>query len=221
MALSPLDQLGSQFTSRRLFYPSAGDDLLDPIKTFLPHVDDFWFVDITYGLRSNALTEPSYQCVDVSNEVLRGVTIKRKLDFRIRVQTERYAHVPTGRRFTVNMCKGRGYNAFRVAIRDRGKRLSVFYYRGDSMGEGGSGFYWLRKGAVARIVLAQLDPCAVVVSDGSNAMSQFSRYRRNLALGADAVAKCKSFEYGGRRLECIDYLGQRNGSTLAWRVENV
>jgi hypothetical protein len=208
----------SRFQSRRLFYPSAGADISDPIHAFVAYVDEFWFVDSSYDWAEPLLAHSSYRHDATDRSELSGITLKRKAPITVRIRSESYTHLPTGRIFVVNACCGRGYDTFRAAFRERKRFLSVFFYRGDSPGESGSGFDWLKRKMI-RHVFAQLDPNAIIVSDGSNAIPQLSAFHRDNTVGSDAVAKSRSFTFLDRQLTCIGYLGERYGPTLVWRAD--
>ena len=208
----------SRLKSRRLFYPSAGSDFSTPIASFLPYIDEFWFADINYDLTKPLLTQKDYQLNSRHPSKLSGTTLRRNEPFTVEVSSESYTHLPTSRVFLANVCCGRGYDTFRVAFQDTKRLLSVFFYRGDSPGEGGSGFRWLRK-PMLKYVLAQLDPHAIIVSDGSCAMRNLSQFHGDGSVGIGAVSKSKSFKYRERHFECIGYLGERYGPTLAWSVD--
>lgn len=209
----------SQLESRRLFYPSAGSDILVPICEFTPYIDEFWFSDVSYTIDKPLLEHADYHRDSTTRSQLSGLTLRRSLPFRIQVSSERYIHVPTGRVFVANACCGRGYDCFRAAFKEPAKLLSVFFYRGDSQGDGGSGFSWLRR-PIIKYVFAQLDRHAIIVSDGSNAMAKLSKFHRDSAIGSDAVRKCESFDVCGRHLKCIGYVGDRYGPTLVWSVDS-
>jgi hypothetical protein len=94
------------------------------------------------------------------------------------------------------------------------QRLSIFFHRGDSDGEGGSGFYWLGRKRL-RDVLSCLEPDGVLVSDGSNALRSFRCGRSALQIDQDHIPP--PIEVASRRFACVGYLGDRNGPTLVWK----
>src|SRR4051794_18227136 len=90
---------------------------------------------------------------------------------------------------------GFGQRAFQKEI----SSLGVFFYRGDSEGEGGSGFHWLRRQNL-KVVLNKLISGGLLVTDGSNGGSR--RYRelckyRGGESGEKAVALARSFTRSG------------------------
>jgi hypothetical protein len=218
--MSILNDSCRRFVSRTLFYPSAGTDVNLPVSIFMPYIDEFWFVDITYNLEKSLLTGSDLNLRIESSELcsFSGTTIHSKEPFVVHVRRDTYAHLPTGRKLTVNACRGRGYDVFRVAFRLPKRLISVFFYRGDGSGESGSGFYWLKKPTI-NFVLEQLEPNALLVTDGSNAISHLATFRGNDKIGQIAVTKSRPFILNGRRMRCIAYLGERYGPTLAWQLD--
>ena len=210
----------SQFSNRTLFYPSAGSDFKEPIKTFMPWIDEFWFVDVNYDEKCPRLADVGFRLISSSYFELTGRTISLDYPFRIPVSSQQYLHVPSGREFTANFCRGRGYDAFRSAFRVPQRPLSVFFYRGDSQGEGGSGFMWLKR-RTARYIVDQLDSHSVLVSDGSNAMPELSKFHCNQDIGASAVEESEEFGFRGKQFSCIGYLGERYGPTLVWKLSPI
>ena len=146
--------------------------------------------------------------------------MKRGTQFVVEVYHETYERRQDQRRITVHQCRGRGYDAFRTFLKSRGSSLSIFFYRGDSPGEGGSGFYWLKKDRL-RNVLEVLEDGGLIVSDGSNAVRQLSTFHRYTDLERMTLEKARSFTFASRRFECVGYLGERYGPTLVWQVKKV
>jgi hypothetical protein len=221
-AFTKLQPTCKQFISRQLFYPSSGNDTETPMLAFLPFIDVFWFVDPRYSSNRPLFDESTLGLVSEIRDDRRldGLTIRKSQRFSVDVIQTVYRHIATGRRITVNMCCGRGYDTLRTALRTPGELktpISIFFYRGDSPGESGSGFNWLRK-PVLKHVLEHIEPNGLLVSDGSNAIRNLARFHRNNDVLEQAVAECVSFEKYGRTLKCIAYLGERYGPTLAWQV---
>lgn len=221
-AVTELEPTCKQFISRQLFYPSSGDDTETPLLAFLPFIDVFWFVDQRYSATRPMFDESRLGLVPEirANRRLDGLTIRKSQPFYVDVFQTIYRHVKTGRKLTVNVCGGRGYDTLRAALRTSTELktpISVFFYRGDSPGEGGSKFQWLRK-PVLKHVLEHIEPNGLLVSDGSNAIRDLARFHRNKEVREQSLGECASFKAYGRTLECIAYLGERYGPTLAWRV---
>jgi hypothetical protein len=199
--------------ARTLFYPSAGTDWTVPIDTFLPWIDDFWFVDTSYRLNDQIAQEHLLE--EVSKEEVRGRTIRTGEPFCVSVRRERY-RTPDDGIFTIHTCTGRGYDTLRSVFGATGRKLSVFFHRGDSPGEGGSNFRWLGRRRL-RNVLAYLEPGGLIVTDGSLAIRALRR-RFQADDPADIVSAATPFEAAGRRFICVGYLGERYGPTLVWKT---
>ena len=106
--------------------------------------------------------------------------------------------------------------------------LAVFYYRGDSHGEGGSDQCWLFP-VLFEVVISKLLEGGVVCTDGSNSncwSEALNNYSPFVALGGSQpyfLPKRKIGDrigYGPRILECIGEMeGRHEGSRmLVWRV---
>lgn len=107
--------------------------------------------------------------------------------------------------------------------------LAVFYYRGDSQGEGGSDQRWLWP-VLFEVVISRLLEGGIVCTDGSNSncwSEGLSTYSPFVMLGGNPprfLPRSRvgdKIVYGPRTLECIAELqGKNQGSTmLAWRVK--
>jgi N-formylglutamate amidohydrolase len=213
----PLYALNS-LRARSLFYPSSGSDFLTPIKVFAPWINDFWFVD-SHGHSDRVLNnQTDYRLSRVTREIRRGITLRSKTEFEIKITNEIYHYIDGSHSIQVHWCCGRGYDAFRVIFKLPQKPLSVFFYRGDSPGEGGSGFDWLGKGRL-RNVLEVLEEGGLIVTDGSNCtIDQLKEFHCNSGIGEEAIREAKQFSFAGRVFLCIGYAGERRGPTLIWQV---
>jgi hypothetical protein len=221
-----------------LFYPCSGNDLAVPIEAFSPAITEFWFVDHGYfspghqdtrrygydvaaGLAAPVLAgSPAYEHLDTTVE---GPPEWRRQDRDIIpcIRSERYRHRATGRVITIRRRRGYGFSAFRTEI----DRLGVFFYRGDSLGEGGSGNFWLASDHM-REVCAKLVDGGLIVTDGSNtgggrSYSRLAEWHWSATDRREVVAKAGSFSVDGRTFTCVGYLGQRYGPTLVWQVRKL
>ena len=224
-----LKELCQHFQSRALFYPCAFHDIDTPIGTFLPYINEFWFADVAYNHRRRPTPNVArYPQESRSHFELTGQTIRRRLPYTIPVTSTVYSAPELGCSFKVNLCEGRGYDVFHTVFRKTGRKLSVFFHRGDSEGEGGSDFYWLshyphprgRGKGMFDYVLNSIELDGLIVTDGSNAMPEFAKFHSNNNVGSECVTQCDAFEYSGRRFECVGYLGNRYGPTLVWTTNN-
>ena len=199
--------------ARRLFYPSAGTDWRTPITAFQAWISEFWFVD-THEQDVTALHEICDSVVLIEANRLEGHTLGGKAtEVKIRCFECRIS----GNIITVNLCKGKGYETFRLAFKIPGNRVSVFFHRGDSTGEGGSDFYWLHRRRLPN-VLECLEPGGLIVSDGSLAIPRLAAFHNSSKSGESAFRAATPFEKFGRTFSCVGYLNNRYGPTLVWKV---
>jgi hypothetical protein len=224
-----------------LFYPCSGNDLLTPIRLFAPYVQNFWFVDRAYFIRGHQDTRDygfdrdawRHTPLLVKNSEYRLLEVhiddesyqsQYDPDIKPCVRTEVYEHLPSGNLVTLRKRRGYGFSAFRKEIRS----LGVFFYRGDSQGEGGSGNHWLSKEHI-REVLAKLQNHGLLVLDGSDGTpyrrrdsteyGPFWKYQsRIFTSGQEVKDTCKPFtDTLGNAYTCVGYAGIRYGNTLAWQ----
>lgn len=224
-----------------LFYPCSGNDLITPITLFSPYISNFWFVDRGYftpghqdtrfdGLDAPADEQPPlladnplYRLLDT--RIKGKVSQRRKVDIDPCILTEHYEHLATGKTICIHKRRGYGFSAFRNE--DLGD-LGVFFYRGDSSGEGGSGNHWLKADHMGEI-LAKLLPGGLIVSDGSDGACYYSKgaaygpvlrqYRdskKNIQAIMDEKPAFK--DKLGHQFKCVGYAGHRYGPTLIWQV---
>ena len=107
--------------------------------------------------------------------------------------------------------------------------LSVFFYRHDGSGEGGSDVWWLGE-VLFNAVLTRLLPGGLIVTDGSNCGYYEGSDRGastylpwNAMSGSEPFRRpCRGtqFTYAGWRFKCVsgplrDFLGRRN--TFVWQ----
>lgn len=229
-----------------LFYPCSGNDLMTPIRLFSPFVTDFWFVDRGYFSPGHQDTKrygfdaPADQAKPVlagdADYDLVGTSIRGQPEWPWTVReiepctlTETYRHLPTGRRIKVRRRRGYGFSAFRQEIR----QIGVFFYRGDSPGEGGSGNLWLSPKHINEICSKLIDG-GLLVTDGSQQtqgrrfssgggyrlLAKYHGGRPRPDNPEELVRTTESFmDPKGRTFSCIGYAGERYGPTLAWKVQ--
>jgi hypothetical protein len=227
-----------------LFYPCSGNDLPEPIQFFSPYVTEFWFVDRgyfaprhqdtrNYGLdkpasRHRPLLNHDDEYVHISTQVIGpDYGSERDTDIEPIILRETYDHY-SGQTITVNKRRGYGFSALRTEITS----LGVFFYRGDSAGEGGSGNWWLADAGHVREVLAKLIDNGLMVLDGSDGSQHYRRadsheyasfwkYRKvRLSSPQDALQVCAPFTDSlGNRFTCVGYAGQCYGNTFIWQVK--
>ena len=130
-----------------------------------------------------------------------------------------FVHMASGNEFRVHRRQHRAEDYL-----DELPELGAFFFRGDNPveGEGSSGILWLGRRLFTR-VLSKLLPGGLVVTDGSNlgpnGPERLSEFYHDREVGRTALSLAVPFEYKGRSFECIDYVGEKNGPTLVWRVQ--
>ena len=234
-----------------LFYPCSGADLLTPMALFADKVASFCFADRGYFRPGNqdtrhhgldiAVAEAGPILAPHEEWLLRHRTFEKAEahdddddDFDhdgrhrgIARLTETYHHKASGTEFRVLRSNEDARKVF-DALREP---LGVFFYRGDSLGEGGSGILWNDMPMMER-VLRKLVNGGLLVTDGSNPGEERRRsVGRNLPVLQ--ARDMRSAEEGldwigytfknslGRRLTCVGYAGQRYGATLIWQVVRI
>lgn len=225
-------------TGTSLFYPCSGNDMLVPVQVFSPFVTDFWFVDKGYFSPGNQDTQPYGLDIPADSQspllaedekyefVERRIIGPPQWDSNIRnikpcILSERYLHRPSNTDIDIHRRRGYGFSAFRKEIKSPG----VFFYRGDSQGEGGSGNLWLIPEHLDEVCSKLVDG-GLIVTDGSNyghpkKKRELSKYnfKEINKTGQEIIDSYYPFyDKSGRHFECIGYVGHRYGPTLIWQV---
>lgn len=227
-----------------LFYPSSGNDWKTPIKLFSPIITEFWFVDrgyfhpghcdtCHYGFDAPADKQAPLLKKD-SDYMLIKTGIRGPVSWKWQggyiepcILTETYIHQSSKKQIRIHRRRGYGFSAFRKQIHE----IGVFFYRGDSGGDGGSGNLWLESGHLNEVCEKLLDG-GLIVTDGSNhgrRMSEIRKYGelwKNRGLYGnesgppeELVGSMKTFrDPHGRTFTCIGYAGDRYGPTMIWKV---
>jgi len=233
-----------------LFYPCSGADLQTPMALFADKVSSLYFADHGYfrpghqdtrnhGLdisiaEAGAIPAPngewSFRCRTFEKASRRDDD--EDVDPHVRFSdvaklTETYYHEVVDADFRVL----RSNDDARRVFDKLPDPLGVFFYRGDSLGEGGSGILWNDMPLMER-VLRKLVNGGLLVTDGSNPgdakRQSVGRHRpvlqaremRSAEQGLDWIG-CTFKNTLGRRLTCIGYAGQRYGATLIWQVVRI
>ena len=218
-----------------LFYPCSGNDWRVPIKMFVPYITDFWFVDKGYfnpgsgDTRSYGFDKPAYAVPPLLNSnpdfkflwsTIKGVASWDGYpELEPCLLTEYYKHKPSKREITVRRRRGYGFSAFRRDITS----IGVFFYRGDSPAEGGSGNLWMTPGHINEICDKLIDG-GLIVTDGSqhNKSRQYEAMWRHSEPYEDIIKSSQPFtDKVGRQFTCVGYAGQRYGPTRVWEVSKV
>jgi hypothetical protein len=223
----------------RLFYPCAGRDFRSPIRLFSPRVTDFMFVDRGYfspghqDTRAYGLDAPADKVEPILGDNDRYQLTRVEIDGPVTwnpewrdiepcIRTETYLHRGSGRQVKIRLRRGYGFSAFRKEIDE----LGVFYYRGDSMGEGGSGNFWMAADHV-REILAKLIDGGLIVTDGSQAGRPHQRRpyealstfpRKSGETNYELAQRLAPFYVAPHLFTCVGSVGSRYRRTFAWQV---
>ena len=221
-----------------LFYPCSGDDWQVPVTLFSPYVTDFWFADKAYFLSScrSGFSAPADMQQPLLAKNKRYIFLGKEIsgppewpsgnpDIEPCILTETYRHIQTGREVNIHRRRGYGFSAFEKEIEEVG----VFFYRGDSMGDGGSGNMWLKKERLDKMLDKMLD-FGLIVSDGSDGTlrtrktgtyKEMSKYtNKKLTINPNKiVGEMQSFtDRKGRVFQCVGYAGEKYGPTMIWQI---
>lgn len=95
-------------------------------------------------------------------------------------------------------------------------KLSVFFYRGDSVGESGSGQWWLGP-KLFNFVIDKLLDGGLIITDGSNPDPMFRRVE-----WASLWSEKNDFVYRDRAFKCLGQIAPIRGrATYVWQVKHL
>lgn len=161
-----------------LFYPSCGRDSADPIRLFVDAVTEFHFVDHAI-LTPLAIMERNNQTIlrdsgYVINRTVysepKGEQLERNYSFWLHPANEEkcfhesWEYTTREKQHLVEVFR---HHADNLEAFEQIDKISVFFYRGDSLGEGGSGQMWMGPELFPRVV-EKLTQRAIIVTDGFN-----------------------------------------------------
>ena len=261
--------------SKSLFYPSAGNDILEVLDLFVPHLKEFHFVDMLDDMHYGEDHYGKFPFINVRRRCANRVESERfhsnkRFNFLDKSVVKRYNEISReryssgldqndrgrvtftplhekeiyGTEFNMNIevykYRDDGYSVFRNLIyneenyritsedssnvyrygeygyygnyleveAENQEKFAVFFFRGDSQGGGGSGFYWLSEKYLSE-VLNSIEDGGFLVTDGSNYSDHFDRTSRNLDF--DQIIKNEEIiSYGGFQLIPLGFLRERN-----------
>lgn len=198
-----------------LFYPCCGSDTADAGKLFSPYVSEFHFADPFHPpmRASRAKAGPPRQASprrDLETHQLPGignVVLGPCGSARFELEgVAAYSHQKDG---------------LLTLLEDLGP-LAVFFYRGDSEGEGGSDQRWLMP-VLFDVVLSRMMDGGVIYTDGSNGGGAFlgeaspGTYVTSLPVDAEVG---QQLMYRDRLLRCV-YKGDKSSwhhPEAAWQI---
>lgn len=210
------------------------------MSRFIDDIDEFWFVDLDSlpGLHRfdkasiddcGYLFEahPRLQALSYTTEGELGGDIQYRQDGTTKkwyrwlapcIRTETYAVTGTDR--TIRVIRKRGFGIY--TLMNALPYIDIFFYRGDSEGEGGSGDPWYRPD-IFRQVLDKLADGGLFVTDGSNMKyrNPWDHLRAYAGLREHRTELVRPFQVLERRFECVGFAGHRYGLTLVWKVNRI
>lgn len=234
----------------RLFYPCCGDDTWDPIRMFADSIDEYHFVDIQRVPRfphfdcAGESNDPRSRMENVSAKIVSDVSAPESKECPIsdstkavlsRLGEEQWKYVRNepevvAQHLTLASIPPRDLGVFRyhqdgLAAFLELDKISVFFLRRDSMGEGGSGQMWFQP-KLFDLILDKLVDGGLIVTDGSG--SPFGHGRDGLAwspLWMNARSRQgeepdlpNNFTYAGRDFKCLGSCERGYGPVYAWQV---
>lgn len=142
------------------------------------------------------------------------------------VLTETYLHLEAGKEIRIHRRRGYGYSAFAKEIHTNS--LGVFFYRGDSGGEGGSGNRWLSQDRVESICRKMIDG-GLFVLDGTDGAPYRRRsgvyrelYRKDKPPGhtMELIESRESFtDKEGNHFRCVGCARDSYYPTMIWQIK--
>ena len=136
--------------------------------------------------------------------------------FEICVSHETYENADMIRNIRVHRCSGLGDETFLHFFKNKERPLSIFYYRGDSPGEGGSGFYWLN-GLKLKTVLEVLENGGLIVTDGSNCDDDATIQLNPDKTDGNRMRLAEPFVFSDRKFIRLGYVD----NLVIWQVTKV
>jgi hypothetical protein len=228
-------------TGKKLFYPCAGPDVLEPTEIFAPIVSELWYGDIAYpaGLRMDCVLGQSphqdYALKDVEIIGDAYARVERREGYRFLSPSKRIETYWRQDGSSVRVIRRRGFGQIALGAEFPDDTIGVFFFRGDGGGEGGSGvsFFQDRRRRhpplqnLFSLLRRKLAKPALVVTDGSNNSRRsnlpISQFFNTAISSEEAFMLCrdKVWKAGNLRWRCVGFAGRRYGPTLVWAVEPV
>ncbi|MCO5250122.1 MAG: hypothetical protein M9949_01725 [Candidatus Kapabacteria bacterium] len=220
----------SQIRDGVLFYPCSGYDVKLPISLFAPYVNQFIFADLCQyrNLKDPKLKElinlPSNYKLQKS--VIKGAVesdFTQHWNYRsIEPGVREFKYIDKNTEHQVSVKFRRGYGIY--ALRDLVSELDVFFYRGDSPGEGGSNAWWNRRPSIT-CTLSKLKDGGLYITDGSNCSTgeySFLGKNNHSRLGykkKDYPPGRDYFDQSGNKFSCVgEEVSSDHRPTFVWKV---
>ena len=189
-----------------LFYPCCGRDLSHPIANFSKVANSLHFADTNISQKACMGQRPKLETVKhIGSIMIMAPTVSEEKKDGC----------------TVNMHQADGLVALAKQVPD----LSVFYYRNDSRGEGGSNQMWLEP-VLFHYILERLMNGGLIVTDGSNGGYWDAGPIFDIEAPWNVMcpqlpcfdSKVTYFEYAQRKFQFICELEDASGPVKVWQV---
>ena len=196
-----------------LFYPCCESDIAGPLFLFQDYINTFYFVDFNFTInRMNPsgkiigdIIEPFILEQESITEIKSAPqTIEYEMsDNRTRFYRDKEPKIYTfiygnkdnnDLKYELNLYKRFGI----FALYYLHKKIDLFFYRNDSLGEGGSGNYWNTHPSIT-LVLSKLKNGGYIITDGSNSFGSHGDYKFIRILEEDKIDRYgNQFQYIGK-----------------------
>jgi hypothetical protein len=221
---------------RSFFYPCAWKDWIEPLDAFGDLIEEFHFVDLRYQFSRPVPMESTRWVLQPEFSSLTGPAVdklrivvsgeRRYREIEPAWWRERYVDRTTGR--AVRVTRRRGFG--QIALDELpDNSLGVFCHRGDSLGEGGSGTWYLANHNMSYSPLSRLFDTikrklaypALIVSDGSNTrIRQITDCCIERSYRKQALSLVTEFDHFGLHWQRVGELNaDRHRRTYVWLVE--
>lgn len=233
-----------------LFYPCCGNDIAMPLELFMDTISEYHFVDINHIILpneeypgrlgehrelyryicNNLIKDISQQVVHIEKEQLLNKK-KHLLNITQAIKVPKENYIKPNKWIIKMDDDTKELNITRhkkdalITLTELDK-IAVFYYCGDSLGEGGSGQWWLGPD-IFSMVLDKLVYGGIVVTDGSNPDPDLRNLQENKPLWKNSwihkdqkiLETPRDFLYQGRSFKLIGQCGHKYGPIYAWQVK--
>lgn len=228
-----------------LYYPCCGDDKYEPISLFRDSIDEFHFSDINSKRLCLPNTEAPYNkinkdikfnnekvdfyCNIITNSKMLESYIYNnyindsfkkyyKFNFgacRVQDKVKKYmCTLNTENQRNIQIITHCLDSAITLMLLEN---ISVFFYRRDSPGEGGSGQWWMGE-ELLRILTDKMVDGGIILTDGSNPNPEERYVPWKALISGD---KKEDFQYFERSFEYIGKVESEIRSVHAWRVRKI
>lgn len=196
--------VGAHIPAGALFYPCCGSDTKNALELFGDCVADAHFADPYRPPRMRASDYDAWTARTIAH-IGTFVTGPSEMSITATTPCSVHSHRKDGL----------------LALIEDVPPLSVFYYRGDSIGEGGSNQHWLGP-VLLHVVLAKLLNGGLIATSGGNCGCAVGKPRARHAVWealCSSAALGDRFDYANRKFTCVrPPSGEPKGVSI-WQVE--